>query len=63
MLDLDRVVVGGGVGLAPGFIDRISAGVDMAPEIFRRPLLAAKFGVDAGLIGAALLVYERKIHP
>jgi hypothetical protein len=28
MLDLDCVVVGGGVGLAAGFIDRISAEVE-----------------------------------
>ena len=53
MLDLDCVVVGGGVGLAPGFIDRIGAGVDMAPEIFRRPVLAARLGADAGLIGVS----------
>jgi N-acylmannosamine kinase len=63
MLDLDCVVVGGGVGLAPGFIDRISAGVDMAPEIFRRPVLAARFGADAGLIGVARLVAEGKFQP
>jgi N-acylmannosamine kinase len=61
-LDLDCVVVGGGIGLAPGFIDRIRAGVDMAPEIFRRPVLAAKFGADAGLIGVARLVDEREFQ-
>jgi N-acylmannosamine kinase len=62
LLDLDCVVVGGGVGLAPGFIDRIGAGVDTAPEIFRRPVLAARLEADAGLIGAALLVDERNRH-
>jgi N-acylmannosamine kinase len=62
MLDLDCVVVGGGVGLAAGFIDRISAEVDMAPKTFRRPVLAARFGADAGLIGVARLANERKFH-
>jgi N-acylmannosamine kinase len=62
MLDLDRVVIGGGVGLAPGFIDRIRAGVDRSPEKFRRPVLAAQLGADAGLIGVARLVAERKSH-
>lgn len=62
MLDLDWVVIGGGVGLAPGFIDLIHAAVDRAPENFRRPVLAAKLGVDAGLIGVARLVDERKSH-
>lgn len=63
MIDLDCVVVGGGVGLAPGFIDRIRAGIDMAPGIFRRPVLAARFGADAGLIGVARLVDEREFQP
>jgi N-acylmannosamine kinase len=62
LLDLDCVLVGGGVGLAPGFIDRISAEVDMAPEIFRRPVLAARLGADAGLVGVARLANERKLH-
>jgi N-acylmannosamine kinase len=63
MLDLDCVVVGGGVGLAAGFIDRTSGEVDMASETFRRPMLAARFGADAGLIGVARLASERKFHP
>jgi N-acylmannosamine kinase len=63
MLDLDCVVVGGGVGLAAGFLDRTSAEVDMASATFRRPMLAARFGADAGLIGVARLASERKFHP
>jgi N-acylmannosamine kinase len=53
-------VVGGGVGLAAGFIDGISAEVDMASETFGRPVLAARFGADAGLIGVVRLANERK---
>jgi N-acylmannosamine kinase len=63
MLDLDCVVIGGGVGLAAGFIDRISAEVYMAPEVFRRPVMAAELGADASLIGIARLVNERKFQP
>jgi hypothetical protein len=55
MLDIDW--------LAAGFIDRINAEVDMASETFRRPVLAARFGADAGLIGVARLANERRFHP
>lgn len=53
--DLDCVVVGGGVGLAPGFLDRVSGHLAREPENFWRPLLRARLGADAGLIGAAAL--------
>jgi hypothetical protein len=35
----------------------------MASATFRRPMLAARFGADAGLIGVARLASERKLHP
>jgi N-acylmannosamine kinase len=63
MLDLDCVVVGGGRGTCSWLHRRISAEVDMASETFRRPVLAARFGADAGLIGVARLANERKFHP
>lgn len=51
-LDLDLAVIGGGVGLASGFLPRIEAGVSREPDRFRLPVVAAALGPDAGLIGA-----------
>ena len=58
LLDIDRAVIGGGVGLAPGFIDRIAAAVSREPAIFQRSVVKAGMGADAGLVGVALLVAE-----
>lgn len=55
-LDLERVVLGGGVGLAPGFLDRVRRAIGLQPEIFHRPVVRAAMGADAGLIGIADLV-------
>ncbi len=62
LLDLDCIVVGGGVGLAPGFLDRIRGHATREPETFHRPLLQAELGPDAGLVGAALLADGEKFH-
>lgn len=56
LLDLDCVVIGGGVGLAAGFLDRVISHADSEPELFRRPIRAARLGPDAGLIGVADMV-------
>jgi N-acylmannosamine kinase len=53
LLDPDVIVVGGGVGLAPGYLDLIAAQLAAEPELFRPPLARAELGADAGLIGAA----------
>lgn len=44
------LALGGGVGLAPGFLDLVRAG--LAPRLASR-LVAAKLGADAGVVGAA----------
>jgi predicted NBD/HSP70 family sugar kinase len=56
-LDPAAVVIGGGLGLAPGFIDRIVA--RMRPEIYADatrdvPVLPSSLGASAGVIGAAV---------
>lgn len=61
-LDLDGVVIGGGVGLASGFITRVQNALDKAPATFRRPIVPARLGADAGLIGAADLAHEEIFH-
>lgn len=57
VLDLDRVVIGGGVGLAAGYLDRLRHSLNRAaPPRFRPALAAAYCGADAGLLGVADLV-------
>jgi N-acetylmannosamine-6-phosphate 2-epimerase/N-acetylmannosamine kinase len=55
IVDPDVVVIGGGVGLAEGFLPRLETALGAYPS-FIVPLLArARLGVDAGIIGAANL--------
>ena len=53
--DVDRVALGGGVGLAEGFIHRVRRAMEGLPATFRRPLSLAVGGADAGLLGVASL--------
>ncbi|TIO05571.1 N-acetylmannosamine kinase [Mesorhizobium sp.] len=55
-VDVDCFAVGGGVGLAGGFIEALQARSLLLPRIFQRPIVAARAGADAGLLGAAMLV-------
>jgi N-acylmannosamine kinase len=59
-LDIERAVIGGGVGLASGFLARIEAALSSEPARFRPELIAAALGHDSGLIGAAGLVDNRR---
>ncbi len=52
-LELDCAVIGGGVGLAPGFLPRIAAAMAGMPARLRLAVCAATLGADAGLVGAA----------
>ncbi|MET3899588.1 N-acylmannosamine kinase [Devosia sp. UYZn731] len=61
-LDLERIVLGGGVGLADGFLTRLQAAVSRQPVIYRRQIVRAAMGADAGLIGVASLVSDGKFH-
>ena len=51
--DVDRIAIGGGVGLAPGFIDLVRTAMRDLPAKFRREVRLAVGGADAGLLGAA----------
>lgn len=55
-VDLDAIAVGGGVGLAPGFLDRVRQKTSELPSVFQREIVAAQKGPDAGLIGVASLM-------
>lgn len=61
-LDLNRIVLGGGVGLAEGFLSRVQDAVAQQPEMFRRPIVRAAMGADAGLVGIAELVNGENFH-
>ncbi|WP_145544015.1 N-acetylmannosamine kinase [Yersinia frederiksenii] len=53
-LDLEMVILGGSVGLAVGYLDRIIGVQKTLPEIYRVPVQAAHHRQDSGLLGAAL---------
>ena len=55
MLDPDAIIIGGGIGLANGFLDHVSSKLATLPERLRPTLRAARTGADAGLIGVASL--------
>lgn len=54
ILGLDRVAIGGSVGLATGYFDRVKNWLESEPALFRPSIVKAKFGDDSGLIGALL---------
>jgi N-acylmannosamine kinase len=53
VIDLDVIALGGGVGLADSFIERVRAALAELPTVFRRPVEAASGGADAGILGVA----------
>jgi N-acetylmannosamine-6-phosphate 2-epimerase/N-acetylmannosamine kinase len=53
LLDPELVVIGGGVGLADGMLDRLDAALAARHPLFRPTLVRALLGPDAGLVGVA----------
>jgi N-acetylmannosamine-6-phosphate 2-epimerase/N-acetylmannosamine kinase len=51
--DPKRIVIGGGIGLAEGYLDRLRALMQKTRPRLRPQLVSAKLGVNAGLIGVA----------
>lgn len=51
VLDLDRIALGGSIGLAEGYLDLVRAALKEEPEIFRPSVIHAALGADAALIG------------
>lgn len=52
-LDPARIVMGGGIGLAPGFLDRVKSALPDLGARLRPEIVPARLGVRAGLIGVA----------
>ncbi|QGM80401.1 N-acetylmannosamine kinase [Otariodibacter oris] len=51
--DIQRIALGGSVGLAEGYKDRVEHFLSLMPEIYRPDVVPAYYAQDAGLIGAA----------
>ncbi len=52
MLDPERIVIGGGIGLAPGYLDRVRAHLKRLGHA-EPDLVPAKLGRSAGIVGVA----------
>lgn len=58
--DCQRVVIGGSVGLAEGYLSQVRAYLTQMPAVYHVELSAAHYRHDAGLLGAALLAQGDK---
>ncbi|HTO34563.1 MAG TPA: putative N-acetylmannosamine-6-phosphate 2-epimerase [Pararhizobium sp.] len=58
-IDPARIVVGGGVGLATGFLDRVQAAIAAIGPAARPELEAATLGPKAGIVGIADLAISK----
>ena len=58
ILGLDRVAVGGSIGLAPGYLARVLRHLQDEPALFRPEVVPAELTHDSGLIGALLIAQE-----
>lgn len=54
LLDIEVVVIGGSVGLAEGYLDRVHYFMKQLPDLFRVEIKPACLGHEAGLIGVSL---------
>lgn len=52
-LDIQRIALGGSVGLAEGYLGCVQKFLAQMPEIYRPEIVLATYAQDAGLIGAA----------
>lgn len=53
--DCQRVVIGGSVGLAEGYLDAVRRFLAQEPPVYHVEVTAAHYRHDAGLLGAAML--------
>lgn len=58
--DCRLVVVGGSVGLAQGYLEKVRAYLAQEPAVYQVEINAARYRHDAGLLGAALLAQGEK---
>ncbi|MCC7320652.1 MAG: ROK family protein [Rubellimicrobium sp.] len=53
LVDPELIVIGGGVGLAPGYLPRVAAALSPLAPLYRPSLARAALGTGAGVIGIA----------
>lgn len=51
ILDLDRIALGGSIGLADGYLDLVARHLANEPDIFRVPVVPAALGRNPALYG------------
>lgn len=51
---LDRIALGGSIGLAPGYLQSVLSHLEMEPELFRVAVVPAVLGHDSALFGVLL---------
>lgn len=61
LVDPEIIVIGGGVGLAPGYLDRVKQAVSTASQVPK--ISPAKLGAEAGVIGIAALAADLNQSP
>lgn len=61
MLGIEKVAIGGGLGLRAGYLDRLRDELSKLGSIYQCPLVSAELGHDAGLIGMAAILRESAI--
>ncbi len=59
LLDPDRIIIGGGLGLRPTYLDRLRARVAATRTHAAIDIVPAALGADAGIVGAADLAAAR----
>jgi len=61
-VDPQVIVIGGGIGLATGFLKRVENALSTLPAVRRPELVAAQLGADAGVIGVAHLATNQDCY-
>lgn len=51
ILGLERIAIGGSIGLAPGYLALVKAALGDEPELFRPDLVASQLGPNSALLG------------
>lgn len=57
-LDVQKIAIGGSVGLASGYIETVQEHLHKMPQYYHCPIIKAKSGADAGLLGTAWWVRD-----
>jgi len=53
LLGIQRTAIGGGVGLRPGYLERVQEELQRLPPLYQHETMRAERGADAGLYGVA----------